>query len=157
MEYGIYKEEDILPYDEIVEECNALKTIASGERENIQYISNGLMDFSDDILNVEGKTPVETFTELVKKMTKHADDIDEFADAIIKKAGAIKTEEEAELARHKKEAEEAEAARKWAEETDKKNAYTNTVPVSNTTAYSSSSSNNTISTSTNTVGNNVCY
>lgn len=157
MEYGIYKQEDILPYDEIVEECNALKVIASGERENIQYISNGLMEFTDDVINVEGKTPVETFTELVRKMTKHADDIDEFADAIIKKAGEIKAEEEAELERHKKAAEEAEKARKEAAEIDKKNAYTNTVPISNTTAYSSSSSNNTISTSTNTVGNNVCY
>ena len=102
-EYGIYNDEDLIPYDEIVEECNALKEIANGWRENIQYINNGLMDFSDDVLNVEGKTPAETFNELVKKMSKHADDIDEYADAIMKKAGTIKTEEDEELARHKRE------------------------------------------------------
>lgn len=105
MEYGIYSKEDIIPYEEIKIEAEALKEIASGWRENIQYINNGLREFTDDIINVEGKTPVETFTELVTKMTKHASDIDEFADAILSKAAVIKSEEEAELERHQKEAE----------------------------------------------------
>ena len=95
---------------------------------------------------------------VIKNELGEGEDIDEYADAIMKKAGTIKTEEDEELARHKREAEEerkaAEEARKRAEEIDRKNANTNTVPISNSTAYSSGSGN-TVGGSGNTVGNNT--
>lgn len=155
-EYGIYNEKDLIAKEELEANCEWLRVTADEWNEIATKITTEIYDFKDENISIEGKNPIENYTELVNKMRGFATELKEYANALSTRVSTIYDEQKAEIERHKKEEEERKKAAEEYEQWKKDNQYTDTVDPG--IAYSSSSSNNTVSNSvTNTVSNTVVY
>lgn len=137
--YNIRKREDMINLSDVTTYCNELKARASDLENYAKKIGDTASDITPEVLSIGGKTPAESFEEVVQYLNSKASALIEFAEAAEERATEIYNEQDRYI-------------------TDLENANTNTVALSDQSMapYNSNDVTNTVGgNSTNTVGNTI--
>lgn len=103
MAYGITNEKQIIDQSGINKQLKLLEDIASSWKVVASDLQVATLDFNAEDMSIDGKTPVETFEELMERMYRYVGNLEEYVEAVRYNVNTIKVEQELELATYKAE------------------------------------------------------